>query len=939
MTDAPFQNRVYPSDRSDVSDVSDLGGAAAAYRALLARRRAAHRVARAAAAVLLWLTWAALLLVGLLAADYALAFEPANLAGLGRGALIWLGVTLAWLLVRAGGITSRRLAADIDAHLGDRRQPCLSALDLAATAPAGEVATFLTARAVAAAADRLRALPVTATLPLALLRRRALVCGVALAATAAVVLLPRDITEVIIARYLHPYDDIPPYSRFTFAVRPAAPVVIYGDDAELAVDIGGPEAPSGVLLLTRVNGSVQRTPCFNEGSRRFAQRIERVTAPVDFCFAVGRARSRWSRVMVNLEPRIAVARVALTPPAYSRQPMRSFVAGDAPLQGLAGSRVRLDVTCNRPLKGGSLTLTPAGGPPARTVAGHKAGRHVVRFEWDLRDNAALEVTVADLQGTPNRTPYRLKQKLVPDARPEAALTEPPPYALATPDALLRIAGFAEDDLGLRRVDLVRGLNGYRDRVSNLGPADVVPRLDVARTFDLGRLGVTPGQTLEFFLEATDTNPDESGRTASEVVRVEIVSEEDYAQMLRERLDTEQFMARYQAATTALQAVRDALKATADALATNASASDLAARRRDLAAALDRAESLYRALAADVPIYAMEKQAREVFKQTAAALGAAQAGIKQAGDKRDALAAAVAEATRQLAEQQKAVQAQAEQARFVAAIARVKELEQAYRMLVAEQAELARRYQRYSDPARIADPAFFKAVEDRQALIRKALAALQSELRDRARELPDDPELADLRKTALAFAAAVDGLRIADAMTGAEQYAAARDGVISKERIELALDLMRQLLKKEEDGNGSGFGKACCKPKFCPTEDQNQTLKQLGQCKRPGFGQRLGLGWGGAGSGEDADGYSAGMATPLNIPMIGPPRMAFGREGAGPGKFAGSGSGPTVARERAMEHAPTAAGAAGGESAVRLDDVPDKYRDALKAYFGTLENRP
>lgn len=938
MTDAPLQNRPY-SDRSDQSDQSDLSDVAATYRALLARRRAAHRAARAAAAVLLWLTWAALLLVGLLAADYALAFEPAKLAGLGRGVLIWLGVTLAWLLVRAGGITSRRLAADIDAHLGDRRQPCLSALDLAASYPAGDVATFLTIRAVEAASECLRALPATATLPLALLRRRALMCGITLAATAAAVLLPREITDVILARYLHPYDDIPPYSRLIFTVRPAAPVVVYGDDAELAIEISGPETPTGVQLLTRVNGSVQRTPCFNEGSRRFAQRIERVTAPVEFCFAAGRARSRWSRVMVNLEPRIAVARVTMAPPAYSLQPVRTFVAGDAPLQGLANTRVRLEVTCNRPLKGGMLTLTPAGGTPARTIAGHKSGRHVVRFEWDLRDNAALEVTVADLQGTPNRTPYRLKQRLVPDARPEAVLTEPPPYALATPDALLRLAGYADDDLGLRRVDLVRGLNGYHDRVCNLGPASVVSRLEVVRTLDLSRLGVTPGQTLEFFLEATDTNPDESGRTASEVVRVEIVSEEDYAQMLRERLDTEQFMARYEAAATTLQAVRDALKATADALQANAPESDLAARRRDLAAALDRAETLYRALAADVPIYAMEKQAREVFKKTAAALGAAQAGIAQADDKRAELATAVAEATRQLAEQQKAVKAQAGEARFVAAIARVKELEQAYCMLVAEQAELARRYQRYSDPARIVDTAFFRAVEDRQALIRKALAELQSELRDRAKELPDDPELTELRKTALRFVAAIDGLRIADAMTGAEQYAAARDGVLSKERIELALDLMRQLLKTE-CGSG-GFGNACCKPKFCPTEDQNQTLKQLGQCKRPGFGRRMGLGMGGAGTGEDADGYSAGMATPLNIPMIGPQRTVVlsGREGTGPGKFAGSGTGPTVARERATEHAAEAAGPAATQGAVRLDDVPDKYREALKAYFGTMENRP
>lgn len=915
------------------------GAATRSWRRQLARRRAAFRATQGLAALLLWLSAAALALLALLATDYVLALDPAQLAWLGRGTAAALGVALLLLLARAGGFTSRQLAVELDRRTADPRQPFLSALELSESqAPANGLQAFLADRALEHATERLRALPASITLPVTLLRRRALLCEAILAVTAAALLLPGPVTGLLIARYLHPYADLPPFSRFTFRVQPSAPVVIYGDDVELAVDVGGPEMPSGVMLLTRVNGAVQRTPCFAEGPRRYAQRVERVTGPVEFCFSTGRARSHWHRIAVNLEPRIAVARFTVAPPAYSRQPARSFVAGEAPLQALAGSRVRLELTCNRPLRDGALRLTPAAGKGRpQTVAGVCAGRHLVRFEWTLEGNATLDATVRDLQGTPNRVPYRLKQLVQPDARPVAVLVEPPPYALATPSTALKLAGYAEDDLGLRRVDLVRGLEGYHDRVRTLGPAAEVARVDLADTLDLGQLGVVPGQVLEFFVEADDTNPDESGRVASEVARVEIVSEEDYAQMLRERLDAEQFMARFQAAAAALQAARDAIQAAAAALESKDEAA-LAPRKRELAGAVARAETLFHTLANDFAIYDLEKEAQQAFRETAKALREAQAALQQAGDDRAKLAQALADAARRLAERGASVQQQVSQAQQVAEIARVLELEGVYRDLVAAQTELARRYRRHSDPARIRDAAFFRGVGEEQTRLHQALTGFQAALRERAAALPGDPELADLRRTALAFAKAIDTLRIPEGMSDAEQAAAAQDGVGSRDKVELVLELMRKLLKQQSEDNG--FGAACKRPKFCPSESQNRTLKQLGQCRRPGLGRQLGLGWGGAGAGDDADGYSAGAATPLNIPMIGPPRAwVGGREGSGSGESGRNGNGPVVAQERAGERAAGPGAAADTEGAVRLDEVPDKYRDALKTYFGTLETRP
>jgi hypothetical protein len=906
------------------------------FRDLLGRRLAGHLAVRCAAAALLWAGWAAVALPVLLAADLLLALEPRALFWLGRGVVAAAAAALLTLLAHAGKKSRRRFAADLDRDARDARQPMLSAHDLSSAAEAGANA-YLPELAVSRAAAALRALPGSATLPLALLKRRAAFGCAALAGVGLALFSVRPVAVVPLSRLLHPDRDIPPYSRFSFTLHPDRPVVLYGDDVNLAVQVEGPRIPLGVDLLTRVDGAVRRTPCYAEGSGRHAQRVERVTRPVEFCFAVGRARSRWRRVEVNLEPRIVLARFTVQPPAYSRLPARTFVAGDAPLRALPGSRVRLDVTSNRPLKGGRIVLTPtAEGQEPVTMAAVSAGRHVARFDWTLDRGATLDVVVSDLQGAANREPYRLKQAVEPDARPTAFLTDPPPYAVATPASLLRLAGYAEDDLGIRQVTLIRGLNGYHDRARSLALERIAPRQELEQELHLGRLGVTPGQVLEFFLETTDTNPDETGRAASEVARVEIVSEEEYARMLRERTSVEQFLERYRAATWAMEAVREAMEKLEEALGKPGNESEIAARREALKNALADAAALFEKLAADFPIYELEKESAPVFSETAKALVAAMEQLQAAGGDSGKTAGALAEMQKSLGERQRAVREQAGQAEFLAQVARVLELESVYLALVAEQTALARQYARYTDAATLRDPAFFRAIEDRQSQIREALTLFEAALRERAGALAETPELKALKLSALKFADAIAALKIPDVMREAEVAAARRDGPVSKERVEKALELMRSLLGKDcPEGGQDGFGEACKGPVFSPKEPQNKTLKQLKQCKWPGLGQAGGMGWGaGEGSGEGEDGMSGGGMTPLNIPMIGPPRTALGapQGGAGLAGSGGAGRAPSIADGTVPGGDADSPDHAAADGTVRLDEAPEKYREALKKYF-------
>ena len=69
---------------------------------------------------------------------------------------------------------------------------------------------------------------------------------------------------------------------------------------------------------------------------------------------------------------------------------------------------------------------------------------------------------------------------------------------------------------------------------------------VSGRLDLAKLGVEPGQVIELVAEAADTNPDLSGIGASDVARIQIISEEEYAEMVRLRTTLAAFRERFEA---------------------------------------------------------------------------------------------------------------------------------------------------------------------------------------------------------------------------------------------------------------------------------------------------------------------------------------------------------------------------------------------------------
>ncbi len=897
------------------------------------------------------LGWTALGLALYALLDVILAFSPRWRLGLNLA----LGLSLAGMaLARGLGIVafSRREAARrADTAIGTRRQPVLSALELHADAndrQPGDLHRFLVDRSIGQALHAIRQIPATHQVPLRALRKQARALALQLLAVMLLLAVNPPAMWTALNRIASPHRDIPPYSRLAFTVHPASPVVVYGGDLSLSVSIEGAPVKEQVWFITRAEGRIHRTACFQESGQVFAQRLERVVAPISFCFSTGKARSPWYDVSLRLQPEIALAGMTIRPPAYTGWPARSFLIGREPIQALAGSHLTLALTSNRPLLDGSLALQATHDDTATsTVAGVRKDSHTVVFEWTLQQTARLEAVVRDIRGTRNRTPFQALQHLTPDAPPSVTITQPAGFAIATPKTKLPFVCDATDDVGLRRVELIRTVVGYRDRVQGLGPRAPTRDLQHDTMLDLGLLGTEPGQILEFYLEASDVNPRLTGFAASDVTRVQIISEDDYAAMLRVQTGIDEFLARFSAVEAQMKELREALEALRDAA--RDTPEDTAAIEEALQRARDEnreAGELFQKLANDFEAYDLEKALTSALAQTTEPLGQQAQALAAARPGQPGLAAQVTEMLESLGQQEEQIAAQTADAQETALVGRLMQEASRFQQLVQRQTDLVRRLERYAEGGAGGSTRLLGALGKEQDGIRADLETFTRDVATHANALP--AKYRDLAASAREFLAAMKPLEIPALMTDAAEAARNEAGREAHRSATLALERMGQLMS---DCSGGSFGGMCQGdmrfqvPKNLQTTMQ-QMLSAIGmRLGRGGSGNGMGAGAGagtgmGMGMGGGAgDGYWMRGRSPLNVPTYGPPRTRFanpagsGTGGVGPDAGGRSPTGQRVHESENLEGSGT--GDINSDS-LPLEQIPPKYREAVKRYFEESE---
>lgn len=835
-------------------------------------------------------------------------------------------------LWRSRSIDRRQVAAELDRIEHDPRRTLSAAVDLE-TSETG--AAWLRAEALRRANRRVEAITSQKARPARAIR----LAGWSLLGVTGVVLLAFVIWPVPLgtaaARLFQPNADIPPYSGYVFRIQPENPEVVYGGAIDLAVEIEGSDLDQPVYLLTRAGEQVERTECFRAPGNRFTQRLENVTQPVEFAFATGKTRTRWQPLSVLLEPRFALAKATVTPPAYTGQAPFELLAGSAPLEMPAGSRVSLHVTSNRPLSRGRLAMPEAPVAADRLIEGEMSGLHTVRFDWTAHHAGPMEIQIFDALGTPSREPLLLQLGVQPDVKPDLALVQPPFFSLATPITSLPVQGRAEDDHGLRRVALIRSMPGYRERGETLGEGQLGKRFEIEDRLELAELGVRPGDVLEFYLEGRDHNPSQLGIQTSPVSRVEIITEEAYAEEMRRRIAFQDLSRKYGAIQQELNRMRQALQEARDA-----AEGEPDQRREALeksARELQKAAERLRHLSEDYPAFHIEKALQRELEKKAEQIEQASKQLQQLSGDDPQLGENVAALQEQLDPEGDQLGEQMGEMEDFLKVARVMEEAARLRRLADTQQQLAEMFDRQAGPGGEGAEAAANAERLEQG-IRDQLAEMPQRIRDAADGLEGVEGHEKTASDARDFADALEKNAANQQLDSAIESAQLGNMPDTAKSARDAARSLKDLIGDRAKGEGAPGG--CRFAGMCQGQSSGEGPNgiSLEQFLKASMSRGFGFGGeGGSGAGGSADdGFATRGFLDLQLPVFGPMRLQFDPQSESITSM-GSESDATIAEaplqtEKDSLETDRSAAAARGERTSFSKQIPEKYRGAVQRYF-------
>lgn len=912
----------------------------------LTRFRRRHRAGRLTSILLGLLALAGFVGLAMIGLDLALAQEPAGRLWLVKVGLSVMILVALWGLVSAFRLSRRRGADLADAALASPRRPIAAALALDPAAAGTPLASLLSKRSLDEAAAALDALPLKHSLPWPWLKRGAIALILAAAAVLAFRGLAPQPFDTACHRLLHPASDLPPWSRFQFAVTPPSPAVIYGDDLLMTCTLTGatPDQPVECLLRQPGSTEVRRLQVSRESTNRFSHQFDGVTNPIEVAFACGKARSPWVSVDVLLQPNVLAGTLEITPPAYMGLNATRGPLDTNEISAPEGSSIVLELTSNRPLGSALLNVTPARSGTAEPVPTEVRGEvngHSARFTFTATSSGKLSAIIRDVRGTACAKPSELGLKALPDLAPVIDLVSPPPMLLATPRSNIPIDARATDDTGLSRIQLVRTLSGFRDRSQLLASGLTKTReFPVKGGLDLAALGLQVGQTIELFVEGSDHNPSLLGQGTSGIARIQIIAEEDYAARIREKTTLREFSARFQAIERARQKARESLDQLDKAIDSKDADAVAKARENALKAHREAAELLDQ-LAKDFPAFELEKRLKSLAEEAAAPTHENVADLEKLDSKAsaDAQKQAVQQMRDRLGKAQPKFDELKKDASSVAEAGKLLEMAAKFQQIYQTQQSLVKRMQTIAREIALGNDQNKRQLPllaDTQQKNREALDAFVQELETRANEI-NDPALQQMKDSALEFAGQ---LRLSDpgsVMDAAAKHA--RDGASNDAftNAELARSLLETLMQPPNP-----FPSACkgqCMKFSIPRPDVNQTMQQLLEglmCQNPGMTPNQNLGGGGMGMGGTGPTGSAAPGFPMSeLPVIGPDRMQFQPESLG-----GSGKGdskdpraatqlPTTTETGRIKQTEDRSGISGAPDA---ESVPEIYRTAVKRYF-------
>ncbi len=289
-------------------------------------------------------------------------------------------------------------------------------------------------------------------------------------------------------------------ARIAVDVTPGSTKVQAGQPVTIAARVHGPTGDALVPTLNVVIGEAKRAvPMTSAGdAATFAITIDNVTASFQYTVSAASTRSETFTVTVVRPP--TVERIDLHyefPKALGLEPRADEDSGD--IYGPAGTRVRVTITADKPLKSGAMVLSDGSRLP---LTGDSA---VVEGGLTIEDDGSYRVALADHDGLENPGDTEYFIRTLDDRPPDVRIMRPATDQQVTALEEVLIEARADDDYGIASFDLVFQTPGQKERVVPLRGARGGLTATGLHTLFMEDLRVQPGDFVTYYARARDVN--------------------------------------------------------------------------------------------------------------------------------------------------------------------------------------------------------------------------------------------------------------------------------------------------------------------------------------------------------------------------------------------------------------------------------------------------
>ncbi len=205
-------------------------------------------------------------------------------------------------------------------------------------------------------------------------------------------------------------------------------------------------------------------------------------------------------------------------PAYTgREPVVQS-ASDGSIEALKGAHTRIRARSLHPISEASLRLEES------TIPTKVADSRNIEVSIPVMKNGSYKLAATGAGGELYVETSAHSIKVIPDVYPKVELVEPREDVEVEEAGVLPLKFYADDDYGIRRVDVVYWLHGAEGRVTAVVPEDVSREVSGTYNWDIAALDLRPGDRVRYCIEVLD-NDEVSGpkKSASRTLAVDIYS--------------------------------------------------------------------------------------------------------------------------------------------------------------------------------------------------------------------------------------------------------------------------------------------------------------------------------------------------------------------------------------------------------------------------------